>query len=92
MRFTDAVSDAGITYRQADWWRQQGWVRSSAEGSGTVSEISRREALVMERMGILTRAGMLAGKAAVIARSTVERDVSDVDLPGGLRLTFGVRS
>lgn len=91
MRFTDAVADAGISYRQADHWSRQQWVNVPQDGSGNPREISRREALVLHRMGVLVRAGMKASFAAPIARSTVEQDVPDADLPGGLRITFGPR-
>lgn len=94
MRFTDAVADAGITYRQADWWVGCRWVEVSAlGGSGSQREISHREALVLRRMGVLVHNGGRASIAADIARQTVERGVAEIDLPGGLHIAFqGVAS
>lgn len=89
MRYMDAVDLAGCSYRQADHWRHRGWVHATAEGPGTVSEISHTEASVLLRMAILVRAGMKAANAARIARATIEQGVQAADLPDGLRIVFG---
>lgn len=88
MKYDEAWTRAGITYRQADHWRSRGWVKASIEGSGFISEISTTEARILTRMATLVTAGMKPQAAARIARATVEQGVRAADLPGGLRLIF----
>ncbi len=88
MRYLDAVHQAGISERQAVYWRAQGYVVASSDGSGTISEISSKEAAILFRTSILVRAGMKAANAAQIARTSIEQDSSAAELPEGLRINF----
>lgn len=91
MRYADAIERADISYRQADYWRSCGYVKATAEGSGSISYLEDSEVTVLVRMATLVRAGMRPSVAARIARTSVEQGVRAVDLPGRLRVIFDVQ-
>ena len=67
--FTDAVTRAGVTYRQADYWIRRGWVQVLHDGgTGQSREITRGEAEVLRLMGQLTQIGLKPAVAAETAR------------------------
>lgn len=74
MRYELARITAGLTVRQADYWRTAGYIEASAEGSGIASEITVAEAHVLLRMARLVRAGFTVAKAAEIARGRTGYD------------------
>jgi len=80
----DVCAQAGITFRQLEYWVMKGFVRpvTPTPGSGYVLEFDEAEAAVVVRLGALVRAGFLLRAAAELARSPI----GDSDLGAGLRL------
>jgi DNA-binding transcriptional MerR regulator len=64
------VHQAGITYRQLDYWTRRGYItpENSRYHSGIEREWSRAELGVALRMGRLITAGLSAEVAARVAR------------------------
>lgn len=72
-RFVDVAADAGITYRQADYWARCGYINAPARGSGYPRIIDDHESAVLNTMARLVNAGIEASLAARFARSHVEQ-------------------
>lgn len=75
----DITFEAGITYRQCDFWIRAGYLRPGRlrqrerHGSGSPRSWTKDELEVARRMGRLTRAGIPASLAASVARSGKDR-------------------
>lgn len=84
----DLCNDAGITYRQLDFWIRSRYVRPvlEAPGSGTARTFTDAEADVVKRMGLLTRLGLHVSCAHRIARSWAEHPTWPVHLGEGVTL------
>jgi len=71
----DIMFEAGITYRQCDFWVRAGYLnpgrqwQGAKRGSGSPRVWPKDELGVAQLMGRLTRAGIPAALAAAIARS-----------------------
>jgi DNA-binding transcriptional MerR regulator len=71
---TQAVREAGITYRQLDHWARLGYLRPvQAGGSGNAREWTRAEVNIARLMGRLVRAGVAVETAALFARASQAR-------------------
>lgn len=83
-----ACHTTGMTYRQADHWTSQGWVRPrpSSPGSGFQRMWPPDEVRVAYVMSALNRAGVSPAKAARPARyATVEQGRWHVVLEGRVK-------
>jgi hypothetical protein len=75
----DIMYEAGITYRQCDFWARAGYLepgrqwQGSRRGSGSPRVWPKSELEVAQRMGRLTRAGIPVPLAAFIVRESWPR-------------------
>lgn len=94
----DAVTEAGVTYRQLDYWTRCGYVRAEQEeaGPGFPRGWSRGEVEVLALLARLVRCGFSPARASVIARAAVEESPlmgeSSVEIADGLTLTVEAES
>lgn len=70
MNAPELVDNAGITYRQLDYWTRRGYLRPAElnPGCGRDRQYSLSETAVARRMGGLVGAGLTVESAASIAR------------------------
>lgn len=88
MKAPEVTSRAGITYRQLDYWTDQGYLQASEAhpGSGNGRTWEPREVVVAIVMARLTGAAVKAMEAAAIAR-LVAMGADSVRLAKGIRLS-----
>lgn len=82
-----AAEDAGISYRQADHWRSQGYITvsyrtrhtgdlvttvRSGRATGYVAYLDTRQARTLSVLAALVKAGMRPGPASALAAQIVE--------------------
>lgn len=79
-----AAKDAGVTYRQLDYWCQMGYINAPSHGSGVPREVPDEEFRVLLWMADLVKAGLTPATAAVVGRKLAE-GAKHVDL-GPVRL------
>lgn len=67
----EAIRQAGISYRQLDFWHRAGYLKAEQEwnGSGSLRLWSEAEVRVARAMGRLVDAGLTVRMAAIVARN-----------------------
>jgi hypothetical protein len=71
MNAGDLATNAGITYRQLDYWTRQGWIRHASMGSGKDRDYTSTEVHVAVWMARFVRCGVTPVRAAPLAREWV---------------------
>jgi hypothetical protein len=95
----DVAKQVGITYRQADFWATSGYINTTYEsktgaqvcktpGSGYVRMLNDEEAAILRIMADLVSTGLVAKKAARLARQVVS---SNRPVRVGKTLTLSIR-
>ena len=87
-----ATADLDLTYRQLDYWTRVGDLNATmpAPGSGYVRTWSGEELNVARLIARLGRAGILAGRAAELARVLLAGDDLPMRCPLGQNLFIEV--
>lgn len=83
----DLAVEAGVTYRQFDYWVEQGFVHAKDEdrpGSGNHRSFSGVEAEICLLMARLVSVGFTPTKAAEIARSMIKNHMNSKFIGNGL--------
>lgn len=100
MNTVEVCKRAGITYRQADYWSRAGLIPGVTnlvdKGSGYPREWTYEQVEFVTVLAQLVRAGInvrVASEAITkrIAEGTALRDLTEVALPGGLRVSLRPR-
>lgn len=86
LTLAEACRRAGISIRQAEHWRERGYLHIACAGPGRQRHISGTELQVLALMGTLVRAGFKWELAAAIARDMTNSNTDTAALPGGLTL------
>lgn len=99
----DAIEKAGVTYRQADYWRRKGYltveyadragflvdVEPGDRMTGYVAYLNTTEALALRTMARLVKVGLKPEVAASAARQVLAGSDRTVDLGDGVTLRVG---
>lgn len=87
-RSVEVAAEAGITYRQLDYWTRNGWLHADVDrpGSGITRDWPLPEIAIARLMGRMTRAGLIPEVAAQAARALVEHNMFKFSLGEGLDL------
>lgn len=89
---TSIADQAGVTYRQLDYWIRQGYLKPiRTGGTGHQHEWPKTELSVARWMGRLVKAGFTPEAAAELARTALTKD--EIELAPGLflRIDKGAR-
>lgn len=82
----EACKQAGVTYRQFDYWCRRGWIKAEQEqfgGSGRPRSVPWREVKILRLMGQLTAVGLEPYVAHEVARALDAHGVARLAGLGG---------